>query len=50
VTAGVVFVTVKVVCPGCGRRHWIAGRPTRLNCPFCGTAYFDEPAAAEKAG
>ena len=50
VFAGTAFVTIKVVCAKCGRRHWISGKPTRLNCAFCGAPYFNDPPAPEKAG
>src|SRR4051794_36061238 len=50
VFAGMVGVTNKVACPKCGKAHWIMGQPTRLNCAYCGAAYFDEPESLDPAG
>jgi hypothetical protein len=50
VFVGAAYVTVKVVCPNCGRRCLICGRPTRMNCAYCGAPYYADLPVSEKAG
>jgi len=47
---GMAVATNRVRCAKCGRSHWIIGEPTRLNCAYCGTLFFDEPARVDPAG